>query len=217
MFETIATLTTAQNVSDLYNTVLVDTPLAPYFISCLSSEDLDEENIEIIRNKLWKAYLEDFHRFCNELGGVTAEVMSEILKFEADRRVINITINSFGTELQKEDRGALFPSFGLLYPEGTDKLMKADDHDQVRAAMEYYAPYRQLFSDVASNPDKSLEDAFFEYEVQLNKGSFEQQMQYGIFYSWLKLKEQEIRNIVWIAECIAQDQKAKVNQYIPIF
>jgi hypothetical protein len=30
-------------------------------------------------------------------------------------------------------------------------------------------PYRQLFSDVASNPDKSLEDAFFEYEVQLNK------------------------------------------------
>jgi hypothetical protein len=27
MFDTIATLTTAQNVSDLYNTVLVDTPL----------------------------------------------------------------------------------------------------------------------------------------------------------------------------------------------
>jgi hypothetical protein len=33
--------------------------------------------------------------------------------------VINITINSFGTELQKEDRGALFPNFGLLYPEGS--------------------------------------------------------------------------------------------------
>ncbi len=30
------------------------------------------------------------------LSGVTAEIMCQILEFEADRRSINITINSFG-------------------------------------------------------------------------------------------------------------------------
>jgi hypothetical protein len=36
-------------------------------------------NIEIIRNTLYKAYLEAFFNFCKELGGTTADVMCEIL------------------------------------------------------------------------------------------------------------------------------------------
>jgi len=217
MFESMATLTVANNVSDLYNSVLVDTPLAPYFQNCLSEEDLDEMNIEIIRNTLYKSYLEDFYQFCLQLGGTTAEVMTEILQFEADRRSINITINSFGTELSKDDREKLYPNIGLLYPDGVQRLAKADDYETVRSAMEYYADYRQLFADTGVGGEKSLEDSFFEYEVKLNRLSFEQLMHYGVFYSIVKLKEQEIRNIVWIAECISQDQKDKVGQYIPIF
>ena len=69
----------ASTPSDLYNAVLVDTPLAPYFADCIGEQDLDEMNIEIIRNTVYKAYLEAFYKFCQELGGSTAEVMCEIL------------------------------------------------------------------------------------------------------------------------------------------
>jgi V-type H+-transporting ATPase subunit d len=221
MFDSMAALSVATNVSDLYNSVLVDTPLAPYIQNCLSEEDLDEMNIEVVRNTLYKAYLEDFYNFCQKLGGETAEVMAEILQFEADRRSINITINSFGTELTKDDRSKLYPNFGLLYPEGTGKLSRADDIDQVRAAIEYYGPYRSLFAETVSggvsSQEKSLEDGFFEYEAHLNMLAFERQFGYGVFFAYFKLKEQEIRNIVWIAECIQQDQKQKINQYIPLF
>ena len=55
--------------AELYSAVLVDTPLAPFFESCINeqvgnkiktlfqpflSQDLDEMNIEIIRNTLYK-------------------------------------------------------------------------------------------------------------------------------------------------------------------
>lgn len=91
---------------------------------------MDEMNVEIIRNTLYKvclsfswkffpqAYIEDFYNFCKNLGGKTAEVMCEILAFEADRRSIIITINSFDTELSKDDRERLYPRCGKLYPEG---------------------------------------------------------------------------------------------------
>jgi V-type H+-transporting ATPase subunit d len=216
MFKSIASLTACHNISELYREVLIDTPLGPYIQDGLNEEDFhdEEKNVEIIRNTLYKSYLEDFHKYCQHLGGETANIMGDILQFEADRRAITITINSFGTELTKDDRSKLYPQIGLLHPEGNAKLSKADDIDQVRDAVGYVSEYRRIFQDAGGVSEKSLEDAFFEQEVRLNRLAFETQMGYGAFYAYFKLKEQEIRNIVWLAECISQSQKSKIHQGI---
>lgn len=59
-------------------------------------------------------------------------------QFEADRRALIITLNSFGTELSKEDRETLFPTCGKLYPEGLHLLAQAEDFEQMKRVADNY-------------------------------------------------------------------------------
>ena len=209
-FETMPVLCVATNIEELYNSVLIETPLAPYFKGSISHSDLDELNIEIIRNTLYKNYLEDFHHFVNTAPGIagtpTQTVMSEILEFEADRRSINITINSFGTDLSKADRKKLYPNFGRLHPEGTLMLSRADDPEGVRIAVDGVHDYKTMVDQtgmggggggignqsggVGGDEGKSLEDLFYQKEMELSKLAFTYQFSHAVVYAWVKLREQ---------------------------
>ena len=148
-FEQMEAIHVAATPAELYNAVLVDTPLAPFFEQCINEQDLDEMNIEIIRNTLYKSYLESFYSFCKNMGGETEDVMCDILAFEADRRAFIITINSFGTELTKDDREKLYPTCGKLFPDGLKALARADDYEQVRSVAEYYSVSVEFICDIS--------------------------------------------------------------------
>nr|XP_036851707.1 V-type proton ATPase subunit d 2 isoform X1 [Manis javanica] len=128
----------AETPTDLFNAVLVETPLAPFFQDCMSENILDELNIELLRNKLYKSHLEAFYKFCKNHDDVTADIMCPILEFEADRRAFIITLNSFGTELSKEDRKTLYPTCGMLHPEGLRLLAQAEDFEQMKRVADHY-------------------------------------------------------------------------------
>lgn len=84
-------------------------PLEPLFQDRVSENALDELILKYcLINKLYKSYLEAFHKFCKNRGDVTAEVTCPILEFEADRHAFIITFNSFGAELSKDDRKPLY-------------------------------------------------------------------------------------------------------------
>lgn len=215
-FDTLPTLTVATDLESLYQTVLIDTPLAPYFRNCFdASDELDDLNIEIIRNKLYCAYLQDFYEFIsNEVDEPAKEIMQEFLDFEADRRAINIALNSLESRdvITPDLKRGLLPNLGKLYPMFTEQLAtQSVDFESVRSIIDNSYEYNGLFE------SGNLEDYFYKLEMELCKNAFTQQFTISTVWAWMKSREQEIRNITWIAECIAQNQKDKINNYISVY
>jgi len=206
---------------DIYNSLLVDTPLAPYFVACIDIDALSEINVELMKDKLMKEYLTDFYNFCQSLGGTTAEVMSGLLEFTADMRAINIAVNSMShQDISSDDKKDLNPPFGSLYPEGFVMLADAKEEQTIYTELQknYGDTFGKIVDDMEKNRggemEKYIEELMMEEEVRRNELAFYEQFHYGIFYSYMKLKETEIRNIVWIAECIKQNKKSRMHQNV---
>lgn len=232
---------TSKGYGELYQTVLIDTPIGPYFqqflkeisetpgsssSSGLGAADvrnvLEEMPTTKLENTLRKLYLEDFCSFCRyEIGGETGDLMTQLLFARADAIAINITLNSFGSSLNDEtglsDRALLYPSIGYLYPAGTKLLSEVRTEEGLVEALRVYKEYAAVLDKYITG-ESTVDDAFYAREVMLCELAFEGQFNYAPFYAYVRLKEQEIRNLVWACETIVQKQKSKMAQhYIPIF
>jgi len=166
--------------------------------------------MEYIKNLLYKNWIEAFYDYVQALGGITAEVMGEILEFEADQTTLTITKNSLGiqNELPKEDKILLYPKIGQLVTYH-DELAEIKDKEKLKDLLIPFSEYHEMFTK-DENGD-GLSHQFKKKTVQLNKRSFDQQFHFGSFYSYLKLKELEIANIVLIADGITMDTKDKIK------
>lgn len=220
---------------DLFQVVLIELPVGPYFCRYLDEQTenhllqgaklvkslLEESSVEMMEIGVKRLYYEDFFYWTQRVGGFTAEVMGEILKTRADAMAISLVLNSFNTVYNdpklRNLRHSLLPSIGFLCPEGVEPLNNCEDVDALGHVLEKYWVYKRIFEAAIQGDQMSVDDAFYLNEVRLLEGGFESQFHLAPYYCYCHLKLQEIRNLVWICECIVQKQRAKIDKYIPIF
>ena len=138
--------------------------------------------------------------------------MWQLLDLEADFKTIQIVYNSLEDPKNKRIRirELLCPCVGRLYPLYYYNLKGVEALDDLRDVLRPFDRYRKVLADIPepnknNHPNmKSLEDCMYEEQVRQWSYSFDQQNNLSIFYSYFKLKEQEIRNLIWLAEMISR-------------
>lgn len=222
-----------KKIEDLYEDVLIDTEVGVYFSKFLEEvlAMSDSKNVatinnflqslkpEEIKNYLKKIWLEYFYHFCKTLNPTTSEIMENLLKYEADCQTIQIVYNSlaYNNQFQEEERKKVIPYFGFLYPETTTQLIKCNSLENLRQILQPFPDYYELVREI---PDpkkldefglqsglKTLDDLMFKESMKRYSIAFEQQFHFACFYAYIKIKEQEIKNIMLLADMISFDKE----------
>ena len=157
IFPGLEGLSSQTSVQDMFEVVLIDSPIGRYFCPSMftgdilatgiAARDFDEFSLEFISGVLYKNYLEDFYMYCSNQGGRLAVTMCQVLEFEADKLMLLSTINTIGMHgFLAEERVKLYPSIGLLACMH-EELSKVEELSQLKELIKIYPSYSELFQE----------------------------------------------------------------------
>lgn len=167
-----------------------NTYLERYFAGVKTKEKIEDNNLQEVMAVVLKNYFDFYYE--NRASGYFREIM----EIEGDRQIFEICLNGRSLKNKKD----YFPVANTFSERAKARLNDAEHLDDMR---EILCPgAHDLLSFVV------------EKKMHVYAESFRQYGDLSCVYAYFRLKEQEMHNILWIAECIAQDGYDMINDII---
>ena len=190
MFDSLYVLKGPESVhQEVYYEILFQSPLGKYLV--------DESE------------LQDLYSYCKQyLSDLSQQAMLQYVRLECDLRILNISINSLQSQrISIEDKLRMYPAESSSFSaQCLEQLASASSFEEVKTIVIKEVPsYTEIF-----NEDVVMDTWFIKKELQALEMIFVDTFTHATFFAYFRLKEQEVKNIYWIAECIYQKQPKEI-------
>lgn len=203
-FQELDTLKFANDMNEVYKFCVEQTFLNRYYRRLVIKKNIKENDFQMINAKLQKMLIEDFY---NE---IEDGYIKEILKCEGDRKIIEIVLNTIESEIKGLERAVMFPTVTSIDMGMRKKLSECMSYDEFRSIINCHHRLRKIIG----FEDEKIISSLISLEVDTYYNSFSIFNDISCVYAYFKLKEQEIKNIIWIVECISMKNKNFVKDII---
>lgn len=209
----------AKSFREINNFIIKGSFMEKYFQHIEVDDDIDKNNMQIIKRKLLKYHIEEFYSILqnndqsnSDYYGIQSEsllYMDTLLRTMGSLQIIEIVLNTIHTKITPQKRMEIFPTVNDLNPSTRLSLSDCNSIDDLRNIL-----VRTDYSSVLNHND--LLTGLHIYLLNVLYDSFSTFNDLTCVFCYFKLKEQEIRNLGWIVEFLGEDDKNVMeNIYTP--
>ncbi|KAI5189867.1 V-type H+-transporting ATPase subunit d [Nematocida minor] len=194
-----------QTAKDTWKFCLENTPLCKYIVGL--SHEILKEDVQYVRSILQKRYIELLYEYSKK----NNLILSELVLFEGDKRIIEILYSTVGTTMSAREKECLFPACSTFSDIHKDLLLNCKSIDELQGVLSTHSNHRNIVGN-----ERGLEDALIREEVRICNKSFYVYDDPSVVYTQLTLQELEVRNLIFMADCIIQGYKDHADQIVDI-
>ncbi|KAM0676174.1 hypothetical protein GVAV_000137 [Gurleya vavrai] len=204
-FLELETLKFACDMHEVYKFCVEHTFLKKYYKHLKIKKEIKDNDFQQMNILMQKMLLEDFYNELNE-----DCFMREMLKAEGDRRIVEIVLNTADSHIIGKKRKDLFPNVSTIDLGMKLKLSDCVSFDELRGILSQHHKLRKI----VSFDDEGIVAALVNLETEMYMNSFKRHNDVSCVYSYFKLKEQEIKNIIWTVDCVSLNKKDFVKKIV---